>query len=134
MDACWEDIFGLHICHLLKVADLHALSQTYHPLLSLPGDAVREYLERVARAKRTLPRPTTLGLFSGDRHVYSSALNNQGSHIMIFQGGGLSLCQLQLDEQPNSLRPIWTRPALEATADDDTTLQQLSVYWIWLQQ
>lgn len=100
-DLPWEDILSLHICPRLKVGDLYALSQTCkafrliveerlpastwkaaadnslsvgHSLRSLPEQDVKEYLQRVARAKQILPEPSVLGehgfLSSGHVHGY----------------------------------------------------------------
>lgn len=81
------DILSLHVCSKLQASDLHALSQTCtvlrklvleelpeatweavaanelpscHPLLKLAGFEVKTHLERIARAKQTMPDAASL--------------------------------------------------------------------------
>lgn len=84
-----QDFFALHVCSRLRLSDLLSLGQTckafcqlvfnnlpdstfeavavnqnlpdHHSCSTMAGDEVRQYLQRVARAKRELPRPTSVG-------------------------------------------------------------------------
>ena len=82
------DILASHVCSNLRPADLQSLGQTCtvlrtlvseglpaivweqvaakclpaaHPILSLPGHEMCDYLDRISRAKAVLPEPTCLG-------------------------------------------------------------------------
>ncbi|KAK9805112.1 hypothetical protein WJX73_009405 [Symbiochloris irregularis] len=131
----WQDVFGLHICTKLRVADLHALHTTCrafrqliatclpastwqavatntlpvtHPLLPLPGSEVRGCLERIARAKGVKAVPRRLGLWKQESRQADFAINHQGTQVIVSRGLDVGVYRLQLSHKRLSKRTIWS--------------------------
>ncbi|KAK9795556.1 hypothetical protein WJX73_007411 [Symbiochloris irregularis] len=137
------DIVSLHVCAKLRPCDIQTLERTCTALrrliLNLPastweavaastfpfaaspwrllsGSEVCDQLERVAHAKSRLPEPTFLSIWDGpnNRHNTASAINYQGTQIITFKGGAISVYELKLDDGPPSLSPLLTNASVAA--------------------
>ncbi|KAK9801322.1 hypothetical protein WJX73_003144 [Symbiochloris irregularis] len=80
----------------------------HHPWRSAPGSDVKGYVESLARAKHTLPPPTRIGLWSGTYDAFNSAVNHQGTHIIVREFDTISVKRLSLKDTSNSLHTIFT--------------------------
>ncbi|KAK9791173.1 hypothetical protein WJX73_006681 [Symbiochloris irregularis] len=134
-DKQWRDVFSLHICSLLQPRDLQALGQTCaalrhltlhclpastwegvaantlpaaHPLLSVPGSETRSCLERIARAKALLPKPTVLGVGEGQaaKIRWALVINHQGTQVIMREGDAVNVYQLNLEDAPPTMELI----------------------------
>ncbi|KAK9795546.1 hypothetical protein WJX73_003142 [Symbiochloris irregularis] len=91
-----------------------------HPLRSVPGDAVRGCLDRIARAKTVLPEPQILGTWQGKIEEANaiSSVNHQGTQLLMRKGDAVSVFDLCLDDSPPTLTQVLTRAPVEPPEEE----------------
>ncbi|KAK9790529.1 hypothetical protein WJX73_000149 [Symbiochloris irregularis] len=93
---------------------------------------MRSCLQLIARAKHALPQPATISIFEGNMAISNSdsAVNHQGTQIIMRKGDDITVSQLHLDQSPIALSTVFKKTPVEAINEaDDVETADVSFTW-----